>query len=79
MITVDIEPREMTPAARDETEGATERAELAGNKCQTTWRNYPHENLRNDPTIYRQHRCGRELPHRGTCRCRYCGRDRAAA
>ena len=70
---------EMTEAARAATEGATERRELAEGKCQGTWRNYPHENLRNDPTIYRQHRCGRELLHRGTCRCRYCGRDRANA
>lgn len=78
----DLEPteHEMTEWARAETEGATERRELAEGKCQATWRNYPHENIwPDDPTVYRQHRCGRESTHRGACRCRYCGRDRASA
>ena len=90
MITVDFDytetrdlgsiEREMTPQARDETEGATERRELAEGKCQAAWRNYPHVNIRpDDPTVYRQHRCGREVSHRGVCRCRYCGKDRSAA
>ncbi len=70
---------ELSARARADTEGDTLRAELAEDKCQATWRNYPHENLRNDPTIYRQHRCGREHGHRGSDRCRYCARDRAAA
>ena len=71
---------EMTNAAREETEGDTERAELAAGKCQLTWRNYPHVGIRpDDPTVYRQHRCGRETPHRGVCRCRYCGSDRSAS
>ena len=70
---------EMTPAARDDTEGETLRRELAQGLCQSTWRNYPHTHLRDDPTIYTQHRCGRDLSHRGACRCRYCGRDRASA
>lgn len=71
---------QMTNAAREDTEGDTERRELAEGKCQTTWRNYPHVNIRpDDPTVYRQHRCGRETPHRGACRCRYCGQDRSSA
>lgn len=69
----------MTPAARDESEGATMRRELARGVCQSTWRNYPHVNIREDPTRYRQHRCGRDHEHRGACRCRYCGRDKASA
>ena len=70
---------EMTARALDETEGNTERRELAEGKCQGTWRSYPHEFMWGDPTVYRQHRCGRELHHRGHCRCRYCGKDGSAA
>jgi hypothetical protein len=70
----------MTAAARDETEGATERRERAEGKCQAAWRNYPHVNVRpDDPTVYRQHRCGREAGHRGSDRCRYCEQDRSSA
>lgn len=69
----------MTAAARDETEGETLRIELAAGKCQTSWRNYPHATTHPDSDAYRQHRCERELRHRGVCRCRYCGRDRSAA
>lgn len=60
----------------DATECATERAELAAGVCQATWRNHPHEYLRDDPAVYRQHRCGRDLQYGGACRCRYCQRDR---
>lgn len=70
---------ERTPAAREASEGDTMRAELAAGICQATWRNYPHVNIREDPTRYRQHRCGRDHEHRGACRCRYCGSDRSSA
>ena len=71
---------EMTAAARDASEGATERREVAEGKCQGTWRNYPHVSVRpDDSSVYRQHRCGREAGHRGVDRCRYCGTDRGAA
>lgn len=71
---------EATAAARSESEGATFRAEQSAGNCQDTWRNYPHVNIRpDDPTVYRQHRCGRELRHRGTCRCRYCDSSRSSA
>lgn len=63
----------MTPAARDETEGATLRAEAA--ICQYTWRDWPHVSWYGSDDTYRQHRCSRETSHRGLCRCRYCGQD----
>lgn len=74
------ERADMTNQAREATEGDTMRRELAQGLCQSTWRDHPHVNIRpDDATVYRQHRCGRQGPHAGACRCRYCGRDRSAA
>lgn len=70
---------EETNQAREESEGRTMRAELAGGHCQHAWRDYPHVSYHGpdgDESIYRQHRCGRDLDHKGRCRCRYCSTER---
>lgn len=40
--------------------------------CNNTWKS-SRLALVDEPTRYRQHRCGQENQHEGNCVCKYCG------
>ena len=54
--------------------------ELLTITCEATWTDMPRRYVHpHTDDVYRQHRCGREFGHRGSCRCRYDGRERNAS
>jgi hypothetical protein len=67
---------EMTDEARAATAGDTRRREIAQGLCQVDWPDMPRRYVfAHSEDTYRQHRCGRDLNHRGAYRCRYCNSE----